>query len=368
MEDLQTSVSIAPGVHWVGKRDPDSIFHANPFVRVFESDSGGATQWFTMLIDPGSPSDCAVVAAKVAGVLGSAARLSAFFLNHQDPDVASSTSFFSHRFAPRAHVLCSEDTWRLVVHYGISHDRFRATERHLRRGLTLPTGHVVTFVPTPYCHFRGATMLYDPETRVLFSGDLLGGLSPRGQGGLWADETAWPGMRAFHQIYMPSRVAIQRAVASIRALSPAPEIIAPQHGGLLRGEWIEHYLRRLEALPVGIDLLDDHDDDVPAWNHVLRKILATASLAGLDVERILSTDEMLVDTTRFEQGRRLITHQGRWTVEHTMQTLGGVLDRDTMNIVVLEALAAADVLQLPTPQLDLEGMGHEARPMTDDRS
>lgn len=363
MEDLQSSVEVAPGVHWVGKRDPDSIFHANPYVRIFQAEGGGAVQWFTMLIDPGSPSDCAVVANKVSGVLGSAARLSAFFLNHQDPDVASSTSFFSHRFAPRAHVLCSEDTWRLVVHYGISHDRFRATERHLRRGLTLPTGHVVTFVPTPYCHFRGATMLYDRDTRVLFSGDLLGGLSPRGDTSLWADERAWPGMRAFHQIYMPSRVAIQRAVASIRALDPAPEIIAPQHGGLLRGDWIEHYLRRLEALPVGVELLDDDDGDVPAWNHVLRKVLTIAAASGADPEALLAGDEMLADTTRFEHGRRMITHQGRWTLEHTLQLLGAALDRDTMNVVVLEALAAADLLQLPTPQLDLEGMGHASPPM-----
>jgi flavorubredoxin len=359
MEDLQASVEVAPGVHWVGKRDPDSIFHANPYLRVFSAPHGTAVQWFTLLIDPGSPSDCAVVARKVAEVLGSAVRLSAFFLNHQDPDVASSTAFFSNRFAPRAHVLCSEDTWRLVVHFGLTPDRFRATERHLRKGLSLPTGHLLRFVPTPYCHFRGATMAYDPETRVLFSGDLLGGLSPRGNVSLWADESGWPGMRAFHQIYMPSRVAIQRAVAAIRALDPAPLIIAPQHGALLTGDWIEHYLRRLEALPVGVELLDDVDDDVPAWSHVLRKIVSAAQTGSGDaVERCLSADEMLADTTHIEKERRVVSRQGRWTVERVLEVLGGVLDRDTMNTVVLEALAAADVLQLPTPRIDLEGMGH----------
>lgn len=364
MEELQSAVEVAPGVHWVGKRDPESIFHANPYVRIFQSDHGaGGVQWFTLLVDPGSPSDCAVVAAKVSSVLGSAARLSAFFLNHQDPDVASSTSFFSHRFAPRAHVLCSEDTWRLVVHYGIAHDRFRSTDRHLQRGLTLPTGHVLTFVPTPYCHFRGATMLYDRESRVLFSGDLLGGLSPRGDLSLWADERAWAGMRAFHQIYMPSRDAIWRAVAAIRALDPAPEIIAPQHGGILRGEWIEHYLRRLEMLPVGVELLDDGDHDLPAWNHVLRKVLTIAEASGVDPEQTLAEDDMLSDTMRQQQGRRVITQQGRWTVERVLHLLGRALARDAMNVVLMEALAAADLLQLPTPQIDLEGMGHAGQSM-----
>lgn len=357
MSELQSSVEIAPGVYWVGKRDPAAIFHANPYLRVFESHPDGAVQWFTLLIDPGSPSDCGVVATKVASLLGSAARLSAFFLNHQDPDVAGSTSFFSQRFAPRAHVLCSEDTWRLVSHFGISPDRFRATERYLRHGLKLPTGHVLQFVPTPYCHFRGATCVYDRETRVLFSGDLLGGLSPKGETSLWADETGWPGMRAFHQIYMPSREAVQRAVAAIRALDPAPEIIAPQHGGLLRGDWIEYYLSRLELLPVGVELLDDVDDDVLGWSHVLRKILSTAQPGMVGpVDACLAGDAMLADTTRIEKDRRVVVRQGRWTIERTLELLAGVLDRATMNMVVLEALAAADVLQLPTPRIDFEGM------------
>lgn len=358
MFDLQSSVEIASGVYWVGKRDPDSIFHANPFLRVFENDLDGNRQWFTLLIDPGSPSDSAVVAAKVADVIGSAGHLSAFFLNHQDPDVASSTNFFSQRFAPRASILCSEDTWRLVVHYGLARERFHATDRHLVRPLTLPTGHQLQFVPTPYCHFRGATMLYDRDSRVLFSGDLLGGLSLRGDTSMWATETAWPGMRAFHQIYMPSRDAIQRAVAAIRALDPAPEIIAPQHGSLLYGEWIEYYLRRLEALPVGVELLDDTDDDVLGWSHVLRKIVATAQVGMTEpVEHHLAGDEMLADTTRIDRDRRIVVRQGRWTVERVLGLLGTLLDRSTMNVVVLETLAAAEVLQLPTPRIDLEGAG-----------
>ena len=392
MQAFASPVEIAPGVHWVGKRDPASIFHANPYVRVFESDRAGQRQWFTLLIDPGSPSDCAVVAARVAEVLGSAASLSAFFLNHQDPDVASSTAFFSQRFAPRAHVLCSEDTWRLVVHFGLDRARFRATDRYLDHGLRLPTGHVLQFVPTPYCHFRGATMLYDRETRVLFSGDLFGGLSPADEQSLWADGSAWPGMRAFHQIYMPSGDALRRAVAAIRALDPAPEIIAPQHGGLLRGEWIELYLRRLEQLPVGVELLDDDDRDALAWSSVLRKITAVAEargraassagrlatgtrdrledrlvglgdapsetapaggLSGL-VEACLSADDLIADTTRREGDRRVVVRHGRWTIERALALLAGVLDHATMNEVVLEALAAADVLQLPTPRVDLD--------------
>ena len=59
-----------------------------------------------------------------------------------------------------------------------------------RRGFDVPTGHRLIPVPTPYCHFRGAVMLYDPETRVLFSGDLLGGITAPGPHDLWAEPVA----------------------------------------------------------------------------------------------------------------------------------------------------------------------------------
>lgn len=349
-----TPQEIAPDTYWVGKRAPNSIFHANPYLRIFPGGTPERREAFTLLIDPGSPSDCAVVAQQVSHLIGSPAALTAFFLNHQDPDVAGSIAFFTQRFAPQAAIVCSEDTWRLVVHHGLAAQRFHATERHLAKGLTLPTGQHLRFLPTPYCHFRGATMLFDPETRVLFSGDLFGGLSPAGNTSLWADASAWPGMRAFHQIYMPSRQAIARAIETIRMLNPAPDIIAPQHGALLSGKWIEYYMERLEALPVGIELLDDTDDYVLGWSHVLFKIQMLAQLlSGTDVEPVLAVDEQLADTTKLEKGRRVVVRHGRWTIERVLGLLDPILDAETMNTVAVEALAAAELLQLPAPRVDL---------------
>jgi glyoxylase-like metal-dependent hydrolase (beta-lactamase superfamily II) len=114
------------------------------------------------------------------------------------------------------------------------------------------TGHPVVFVPTPYCHFRGAVMYYDPESRVLFSGDLFGGLSAAP--GVVADDASWSGVEIFHQLYMPSREALRHAVAAVRRLDPQPLVIAPQHGGLVCGDRIPAMLARMERLDVGIDL------------------------------------------------------------------------------------------------------------------
>lgn len=356
MENDLEPVQVAPGIYWVGKRDPKSIFHANPFLRVFDgAQPGGSRVQFNLLIDPGSASDVAVVTGKVGSVVGGLQRLSALFLNHQDPDVGSSATMLTSRFAPKSSVLCSEDTWRLVVHTGLPRERYFNTDKALK-GLRLPTGHKVLPVPSPFCHFRGATMLYDPETRVLFTGDLFGGLTPEGETGLWAEDADWKGVRAFHQLYMPTNVALRRAVAAIRALDPAPTMIAPQHGRLLRGDVMEEFLRRMEQLPVGLDILDEQDaTTLDAWTKVLNSVLDTArGLLGSAAEQRLVDSPHLTDTLEFTSRGPRITHLGRWTVESAVGLLTSHESPHISNVIKMEALSQAELLGLPVPRIALE--------------
>lgn len=74
--DMLHPIEIAPQTYWVGKRDPRSIFHANPFLRIFQhADTDGRTSQFNLLIDPGSRSDFAVVSTKVASLIGGMDKL-----------------------------------------------------------------------------------------------------------------------------------------------------------------------------------------------------------------------------------------------------------------------------------------------------
>jgi flavorubredoxin len=357
MLDPLSPVEIAPSTFWVGKRDPKSIFHANPYLRIFEGQdpTTSRTVQFNLLIDPGSSADFAVVSTKVGGLIGGLGRLSALFINHQDPDVGSSAQVLSARHAPRASIVCSEDTWRLIVHTGLPRERFLPTER-FSRGMRLPTGQLLLPVPSPFCHFKGAVMLYDPETRVLFTGDLFGGLTAEGADGLWADESDWSGIRAFHQMYMPSNQALARAVKVIRALEPKVEILAPQHGRLVRGPLIAEFLRRIEALPVGLDILDESDQDtLQAWSHVLRRVLLIArDLLGPAAEARLAEDQQLADTLRFEPAGVRIESMGRWSVERSLAVLTAHEPPHVANIMKMEALGLADQLGLPAPRIGIE--------------
>ncbi|OJT23909.1 hypothetical protein BO221_18285 [Archangium sp. Cb G35] len=354
-------VEIAPDTFWVGKRDPGNIFYANPYLRRFRGSDPktGRPNEFNLLIDPGSSSDFAQVSTKVTSLIGGLDRLSAVFINHQDPDVGSSASIISARYAPKAGILCSEDTWRLIVHQNLPRGRFIATEK-FSHGLNVPTGHRLLPVPSPFCHFRGAVMLYDPETRVLFTGDLFGGVTDVNAQGLWADESDWNGIRAFHQIYMPVNLALQRVVAVIRKLEPAVEIIAPQHGRLIRGPLIQTFLDRMEKLPVGLDIMDEAQDrsHLQAWNAVLERVMTLArGYLGQSVDEKLMGSTELAETAKVRNGQISIQRLGRWTVEHVVDLLCHGEPPEIAGPIMMEATTAAAEYNLPTPHLDIEGNG-----------
>ncbi|WP_041792260.1 hypothetical protein [Stigmatella aurantiaca] len=359
-QDLRlVPIEIAAETFWVGKREPGSIFHANPYLRRFrgiDAKTQKANE-FNLLVDPGSSSDFSTIHTKVSGLIGGMERLSAMFINHQDPDVGSSAAIISARYSPRAGIICSEDTWRLIVHFNLPRGRFIATEK-FTQGLNIPTGHRLIPVPSPFCHFRGAVMLYDPQTRVLFSGDLFGGLTEAKAQDLWAQESDWTGVRAFHQIYMPVNAALMRAVAAIRKLQPAVEIIAPQHGRVVRGPLVAQFLERMERLRVGLDIMDEAQDrsHLQAWNSVVDRVVSLArGYLGASVEAKLSTSQELSDTAVFEGQRLKVNRMGKWTLEHVVELLCQGEPPEISGPIIVEATSAAAEYNLPTPHIDIEG-------------
>ena len=119
---------------------------------------------------------------------------------------------------------------------------------------------------------------YDPEIRTLFSGDLFGGLNQLGRVHLFAEEHDWAGVAQFHQIYMPTREVLRYAVRQIRALRPAVEIIAPQHGHIIAGDLVPLFLERMSELLVGSDLLAMELDEtyLDGYRTVLARLIARA--------------------------------------------------------------------------------------------
>jgi serine/threonine protein kinase/glyoxylase-like metal-dependent hydrolase (beta-lactamase superfamily II) len=318
-------VELAPDVYWVGCRR-GRVLECNAFLRVWKRDG----MQISMLVDPGPPRDLDVITQKVEKVIGSLEQLDYVFLNHHDPDVASNAAPIQQR-APRARVICSEDTFRLAHFYGLDAARYTAAESFVGGRTTLATGHEIVFVPTPFCPFRGATMLYDSLSRVLFTGDLFGGARATD---LVASDRSWPGVEMFHQVYMPSRRALALAVAAIRTLEPPPTLLAPQHGALVGGDDVPRMLDRIERLEVGLDLPDAAVSDEPfcaAGNDLVREFTELAGEAR--------AKELLQNFTEDSSFPRLVVVDG-----------GRIARFKVTPKLGLEALASDALAALPADQ------------------
>jgi flavorubredoxin len=264
--DLSKAVKISDDIYWVGT-GTQNFLSRNSYLRSYNS----ADKKNAMIIDPGPVVDLDVLINKVSSVIGSVSQVNMVFMNHQDPDVVGNAPYLA-RSNPNTLMLATEDTWRLVCLSGLDSTKFRAVERFKNMRIALPTGHKIQFVPTPFCHFRGACMLYDLESRILFSGDFLGGIACTQ---LYATRANWHGVKAFHQLYMPSNDAIRLAVKRIRDLQPPPLMIAPQHGSIIRTEDIPFFLEQMENLPVGLDIISTFENMMPQLIDGLNEIVAS---------------------------------------------------------------------------------------------
>ncbi len=345
-------IEITDGTYWVGHRE-GTLLERNTYLRVFEAEGKPS---INLLIDPGPPQDFMEITKKVSQVIGDIRNLHLAFLNHQDPDVVFNASYLQ-KSNPAMQVLCSEDTWRLVRFYDLAQDKYKPVERFPGMKAKLSTGHQLQFVPTPFCHFRGATMLYDLQTRILFTGDLFGGLSY--QKNFMADENSWDGIKTFHQIYMPSREALSLAVKNIRALDPPPVALAPQHGGIISGALVEHYLSKLEKLPVGLNLiLDSHSKNnyLAAMNDLLIELARS-----LGVESITKATKVFMEDGSFPNVIKATSH-GISDIKIDLDTALGLLcntlykemgdeNRSVVDMAVVKSLLNRNI---PLPYLSHE--------------
>ncbi|RLG10201.1 hypothetical protein DRN73_08420 [Candidatus Pacearchaeota archaeon] len=239
---------IGKGFYLIKSNEKD--FNRNIYLKKFEKNG----RVISMLFDPGTILDITYLEDVLKNLIGGVEKLNFIFLSHQDPDVSSNSLYFISK--SKSLIISSIDTLRFIKMYGIPENRVVPIENFKSMKVKIKsTGHIIEFLPANFCHFKGAYMVYDYETRILFSGDFLSGLNTKFSGDIFADEDSWLGISLFHQIYMPSSHAIKNTVNRIKNLTPFPVLIAPQHGDLIKDRYIKLFLERLENLKVGIELL-----------------------------------------------------------------------------------------------------------------
>ena len=107
------------------------------------------------------------------------------------------------------------------------------------------------FIPAHFLHSSGNFHVYDPEAKILMSGD-IGAALEEPDAPMFVEDFASHAdkMRYFHQRWMPSNSAKKNWIARVRKLDI--EMMAPQHGRIFKGEAVQVFLEWFDNLEVGI--------------------------------------------------------------------------------------------------------------------
>lgn len=144
---------------------------------------------------------------------------------------------------------------RFLPHYGIkSMDRFIGVPDE-GMNCTLYPGFDVQLVPAHFLHSEGQINVYDPISKVLFTGDIGAAMLPLDEDYAFVDDffSHLTYIEGFHRRYMCSNRAARIWVEAVSKLHV--EIIAPQHGPVYRGQAVNDFLAWFNELECVIDLM-----------------------------------------------------------------------------------------------------------------
>lgn len=205
-----------------------------------------------MVLDPGGHKVYRKVLSDTTAIL-KGGTLSTIFLSHQDPDIVAAINGWL--LTSDAVAYCSALWTRFVPHFGLDRlviDRLKPIPDE---GMLLNLGGCdLLIIPAHFLHSPGNFQVYDPISKILYSGDLGASLGMK-----YRDvpdfDAHLPYMDGFHRRYMASGKTMRLWASMVRQLDI--EVIAPQHGALFRGpQMVERFLSWCEGLSCGVDHLD----------------------------------------------------------------------------------------------------------------
>lgn len=181
-------------------------------------------------------------------------RIDALFYSHQDPDVCSGIALWMQITQAKAYI--SKLWTRFVPHFGrFPSSRLVGIEDG---GMAISVGgSSITAVPAHFMHSVGNFMVYDPASKILFTGDVGASVFPGGEAKVIVDDfqELIPYTEGFHRRYMTSNAACRHWVNMVRRMDV--EMLAPQHGAMLRGPAVGQFLDWLSRLECGVDRIGE---------------------------------------------------------------------------------------------------------------
>jgi diguanylate cyclase (GGDEF)-like protein len=239
--DPNKAIEIAENIFWVGHKLEKDPFQCHAYLIKNGKNS--------VLVDPGSKLTFKETFRKIESVVPFS-NIRYIICHHQDPDITASLNFINELVDPEhIEIITHWRTVALLKHYDLNFNYYCVEDKNWKidtNGLDLE------FIFTPYLHFPGAFCTYHKKSKILFSSDLFGGFTDEWE--LFAeDEKYFDSIAAFHEHYMPSREILVHSLLKIEKLDI--EMIAPQHGSIIKKDLIDNIITKLKNLDCGIFLL-----------------------------------------------------------------------------------------------------------------
>ncbi len=293
MYDLAAPIEIAKDIYWVGYVLPNDPFQCHVYL-IKNGDH-------SVLIDPGSKLTWPHTREKIVQLMP-LEDIRYIVCQHQDPDITSCISDIFAEIGTEGRTVVTH--WRtaaLLKHYDWKVDFYEIEEHQWR----LETGsRSLQFIFTPYMHFPGAFCSYDRATKVLFSSDIFGAFTETFQLYAADADSYFEQMRSFHAHYMPSKEIVNSGLDNIGKYPL--EMIAPQHGSILKKELIAPVIARLRELEVGLFLETGVGKDVRLLTKSNAILSAIFNDVAYSINGFLTLERVLTEVQKLFKIERII--------------------------------------------------------------
>lgn len=219
---------------------PGNIVDTNQYVVQMDGEA--------VLMDPGGTEIFPAMLSAVGDALP-VESIRHLFLSHQDPDVGSSLPLWREVCRPDLHV----HVWALWTSFVSHFDGDAQFQALPDGGTTIRLGGLpLAVVPAHFLHSPGNFHLYDERARILFSADVGASLvPPEARQGMFvenfADHVRY--MEGWHRRAMGSERARDAWLARVAKLEV--EVLAPQHGLILKGDDVQRFYDWFARLKIG---------------------------------------------------------------------------------------------------------------------
>jgi flavorubredoxin len=203
------------------------------------------------ILDPGGHKVYTKAMSETMSILGQG-KLSIIFFSHQDPDIIAAANGWLMTTDATAYISA---LWqRFVPHFGLDQLVVNRLKPIPDEGMWVElNGARLAFLPAHFLHSPGNFQVWDPTSRILYSGDLGASLGMEYQE-VPDFDAHLRYMEGFHRRYIASGRALRAWAEMVRKLDI--EVIAPQHGAFFRGKaMVKRFVDWCAGLECGVDLI-----------------------------------------------------------------------------------------------------------------